>query len=101
MTKVTLRAVADHTELNEEHSYDVAAIRIRAVDENGNILPYFNDVIKLDVKGKAELIGPDTMALSGGMGGTYIKTIGKSGKATLKISSAYTEPVTIEFKATV
>ena len=101
MTKVSLDVKVDHTELVEDNTYDVAAIRIKAVDEFGNVLPYFNDVIRLEAKGKAELIGPSAVALQGGMGGAYIKTTGKAGKASLKISSEHTEPVTIDFKVTV
>ncbi len=97
MTKVSLEVTCDHTDLCEEHSYDVAAVRVKAVDEFGNILPYFNDVVTFDVKGDAEIIGPKTVALSGGMGGTYIKTLGKAGKAKLKVKAPQAKTVDIEF----
>ena len=97
MTKVALEVTCDHTDLCEEHSYDVAAVRVKAVDEFGNILPYFNDVVTFDVKGDAEIIGPKTVALSGGMGGTYIKTLGKAGKAKLKVKAPQAKTVDIEF----
>ncbi|MBQ4275367.1 MAG: hypothetical protein II717_02435, partial [Lachnospiraceae bacterium] len=74
-------------------------VRIRALDENGNILNYYNDSIILDIEGDAEIIGPKVIALSGGMGGTYIRTIGKEGKAKLSVRDAVnTESVSIEFK---
>lgn len=99
MTKVKLLVEADHTELTEDNTYDVSCVRIRAVDENDNILNYYNDSIILDIEGEAEIIGPKVIALSGGMGGTYIRTVGKEGKAKLSVSdAANTESVFVEFK---
>lgn len=37
---IRLQAEADHTNLTEHHSYDVALVRIRAVDAHGNVLPF-------------------------------------------------------------
>jgi beta-galactosidase len=76
----------------------VAAVRINAVDEYGNVLPYFNDVVSFKAEGPIEIIGPETTALHGGMGGTYVKTTGQHGEARLVISSLYAEDVVIEMK---
>lgn len=100
MKKVELQVVTDRTELTEEHSYDVAAVRIRAVDECGNILSYYQEPVTLSVEGPAELIGPKAVSLHGGMGGTYLRTLGQSGSVTLTVSSGQTEPVTVKFFVT-
>ena len=85
--------------LKEIESYDVACVRIHAVDENGNILYYYNDPVLLKLEGDAELIGPKVIGLSGGMGGTYVKSIGKAGKATLTVCDANgTELCELDFK---
>ena len=84
---IRLQATADHTELTEHHSYDVALVRIRAVDSNGNVLPFYQEPVKLSAEGDIAIIGPDTIALQGGMGGTYVKSLGKSGKGTLLLYS--------------
>ena len=97
MTGISFKVSVDHTELKEDYTYDVAAVRIEAVDEFGNVLPYFNDVVNFEIKGDADIIGPKTVAFSGGMGGTYIKTLGKAGKAKLKIKSPQAETVDIDF----
>ncbi len=97
MTKIVLDVSVDHTELVEDHTYDVAAVRIKATDEYGNVLPYFNDIVTFDIKGDAEIIGPKTVALSGGMGGTFVKTKGKEGKAKLKIKSPQAKTVDVDF----
>ncbi|MCR5799736.1 MAG: glycoside hydrolase family 2 protein [Lachnospiraceae bacterium] len=83
-----LELKCDHTELKEGYTYDVAAVRIRAVDENGCVLPFCNDPLALSVKGPIEIIGPDMIGLSGGMSGTYIRTTGKKGKAKLIVKTA-------------
>ena len=97
MTEVRIYAEADHTDLVEKHSYDVALIRIRAVDEMGNVLPVYNDAITLEVTGPIELIGPNVISLNGGMGGTYIKTTGESGEGKLIIRTTNAKEVEIEF----
>lgn len=72
-------------ELCEGASYDMAAVRIRVMDEYGNLAPYAQLAVRLELKGAAELVGGDVITLEGGMGGTYIKTIGKSGTAELAL----------------
>ena len=74
MTKQKLFIQADHENLVEKNSYDVAGVRIRMTDENGNILPFYNDPVVLRAQGPIEIIGPQIISLQGGMGGTYIKT---------------------------
>lgn len=51
MTKVVLFARADHTGLQEKSTYDVAAIRIEARDEYGNLLSFFNEPVSFEVSG--------------------------------------------------
>lgn len=87
MKQLHLSVQTDHTELKEDVSYDVSAVRIRVVDENENVLNYYNDPVHFEVEGPIEIIGPHVVACSGGMTGTYIKTIGKAGKGILHIRS--------------
>jgi len=97
MTEVHISAEADHTGLVEKSSYDVALIRIQARDEMGNVLPVYNDPVMLEVSGQLELIGPSVISLNGGMGGTYVKTIGQSGEGKLIIRSGNVKDVEIVF----
>ena len=85
VTKVDLDIEVSHTELLESTTYDVAGIRIKAVDELGNALPYYQEAIQLTVEGPIKLIGPSLISLKGGMSGTYVKTLGDAGKAKLII----------------
>ncbi len=95
---LSIQAVPSSTELREGDTWDMAAVRIRIVDCDGNICPYTQLPIRLDLEGDAELIGPDMVTAEGGMCGTYIRTVGRAGRAVLSISSPGLETVKIEFE---
>ena len=92
-----LEAIPSHTALQEGDTYDMAAVRIRVLDEFGNVAPYAQLPVRLKLEGAAELIGPDVAVAEGGMTGTYIRTAGAAGTAKLTLSADGLEPVTIEF----
>ena len=96
--EIRLEAEADHTILTEQHSYDVALVRIRAVDDHGNVLPFYQEPVRLITEGDISIIGPDTIALQGGMGGTYVKSMGRSGRGTLLLQSQTAGEVRIPFQ---
>lgn len=96
-TALHLEAAASHTRLSEGAAYDMAAVRIRVLDEYGNPAPYAQLPVQLRLEGDAALIGPEIVTAEGGMTGTYIKTVGRSGKAALTITTPQTEPVTLAF----
>lgn len=97
MTSLTLEAKADHCELVEGRTYDVAAVRVRALDENGNQVNFYNEPMIFEAEGPVEVIGPAVAGLSGGMGGTYIRTTGAAGTAKLTVRTLQTEPIEITF----
>ena len=96
--EIRLEAEADHTILTEQHSYDVALVRIRAVDDHGNVLPFYQEPVRLITEGDISIIGPDTIALQGGMGGTYVKSTGRSGRGALLLQSKTAGEVRIPFQ---
>jgi beta-galactosidase len=98
MTKRTLSTDVSSNELFDGRTYDVAAIRIKAVDENGNILPFANDPVIFETSGNIELIGPKVVSLQGGMFGTYVRTTGKAGRGSLKITDVNGEITEIGFE---
>ena len=97
MSAIGLDITCSSNTLLESNSYDVAALRIRAVDEYGNTLPYANEPIKVKVDGPLALIGPDIVTLRGGMAGIYVKTIGKEGRATVTLSMSHVDDIKIDF----
>ncbi|MCM1290079.1 MAG: hypothetical protein NC132_06270 [Corallococcus sp.] len=72
-----------HTALTEKTTYDVAAVNFVALDQNGNVAPYICKTVHLHTEGTVQLIGPADVALYGGMGGTFVKSVGKKGKGKL------------------
>lgn len=96
--EIRLEAEADHTILTEQHTYDVALVRIRAVDDHGNVLPFYQEPVRLITEGDISIIGPDTIALQGGMGGTYVKSTGRSGQGALLLQSLTAGEVRIPFQ---
>ena len=96
--KPTLEVEVSHTDLIEENTYDVASIRLRAVSENGDVLPLCSAPIHVSVEGDIALIGPQTTCLRGGMGGLYVKTVKKEGTGILRICMEGDEEKTIAFQ---
>ena len=95
--KLHLEVTASATELREGNTYDMASVRIRILDEYGNIAPYAQIPVRLHMEGAAELVGPDVTCAEGGMTGTYIKTVGKPGAARLTVSTDQTESAEVVF----
>lgn len=85
VNKIGLDIEVSNNQLIEATTYDVASINFKAVDEFGNVLPYYQESIVLQVEGPIEIIGPSIVPLRGGMSGTYIKTTGAQGTAKLII----------------
>lgn len=84
--RVHLEVSTSKTKLCEGDTYDAAAVRIRAVDEHGNLAPYWQESVILKCSGPIMLIGPEIISLKGGSGGCYVKTCGSSGSAELCVN---------------
>ena len=97
MHSLHLLAEADHTDLCEGNTYDMAMIRLRMLDENGNTLSFCNDPVSIAVSGDLELIGPKVVSLQGGMYGALVKTTGKAGQGSVTVSAEGAEPVEVAF----
>ncbi len=98
--KLHLEVTPSHTGLQEGDTYDMAAVRVRILDEYGNVAPYAQLPVRFSLAGQARLVGPDVVTAEGGMCGTYVRTAGKAGSAVLTISAEGMESVTIEFTVT-
>ena len=85
------------TTLREGNTYDMAAIRVRILDGNGNIAPYAQLPVKFSVEGPLELVGPDLVTAEGGMTGTYVRTISRKGSTKLTVSCPGLESIAVDF----
>ena len=87
MNKPSIKVEAYRNTLVDGESYDMIPIRVTARDEYGNILNYSSEPVFISVCGPVEIVGPSVVSLHGGMSGTYVKTTGKEGTATVTISN--------------
>ena len=95
--KLHLEVKASRTTLQEKDTYDMAAVRVRILDENGTPAPYAQFPVQFAVEGSAALVGPQTAVAEGGMTGTYLRTVGTAGEALLTVSAPQTQPVVLRF----
>ncbi len=95
--KLRLEVKVSDTELTEGSGYDMAAVRVRVLDGNGNLAPYAQLPIRFSVSGDLALAGPEVSTAEGGMTGAYVKTVGHGGEGVLTVSSEQTAPVSIPF----
>jgi beta-galactosidase len=93
---LSLKVKTSHIQLREADTYDVAAVRIQAVDQYGNTASFANEPVMMSVSGDLQLIGPEMISLQGGMGGTYVKTVGRSGHGVLHIHTGF-DDIAIDF----
>ena len=96
-TSLHLEIKPSATELQEGDTYDMAAVRIRVLDEYGNLAPYAQLPIHLTLTGDLQLCGPETIVAEGGSTGLYLRTTGKAGEADLTINAEGLEPQTVHF----
>ena len=80
---VRLECTVHNPILTDGPTWDCAAVSLRAIDQNGNLLPYCGEAVQLSVDGPLKIIGPSVVPLRGGMAGTYLATTGEAGRAVL------------------
>ena len=80
---VRLECTVHNPILTDGPTWDCAAVSLRAIDQNGNLLPYCGEAVQLSVEGPLRILGPSVVPLRGGMAGTYLATIGEAGPAKL------------------
>ena len=97
VTALQLTADPSHTLLRHGSTYDAALVRLAMCDQNGNVVPFWHGDVKVKIDGPLELIGPRRATLRGGLGGIYLKTLGRPGAAEVTLKTQQTEPVTLRF----
>lgn len=97
---LALEVKADTDTLADGPCWDMATVRIRAVDEFGAVRTYCSRSLSLRAEGAVELVGPAAVPLCGGMAGCYLRTKGEAGEGRLTIEMEGAEPVTLTFRVT-
>ncbi|MFZ5352335.1 MAG: glycoside hydrolase family 2 TIM barrel-domain containing protein [Bacillota bacterium] len=80
---------ADDACLNASQK-DATRIVVKLLDQYGNLLPFMDEIISIDIKGPLKLQGPDTLVLKGGTAAFWIETYNQAGDAEICIKSAST-----------
>ena len=80
---VRLECTVHNPILTDGPTWDCAAVSLRAIDQNGNLLPYCGEAVQLRAEGPLRILGPSVVPLRGGMAGTYLATTGEAGPAKL------------------
>ncbi len=100
-SRLRLDVRCSHEALREHDTYDMAAIRVRVLDEHGTPAVYAQLPVTFSVKGPASIVGPETVTAEGGMCGTLIRSEGKAGDAVITISAPGTETAVLNLMVTV
>ena len=96
-SRLHLEVKTSHTVLREGDTYDASAVRLRLLDENGTLASYAQLPLTLTLEGEAELVGPAVITAEGGMAGTYVRTLGRTGTARLRVAGPGLEAAEIIF----
>ncbi|WP_018238667.1 glycoside hydrolase family 2 protein [Ensifer sp. BR816] len=95
----TLEIAADSKTIRAE-GRDSVRIIVRALDQVGNILPFLNDAIDIEVKGPARLLGPGQVIFQGGSTGFWLESTGAAGVISVSVSSPRLGTAKLELAAT-
>ncbi|OJG00057.1 glycoside hydrolase family 2 protein [Pararhizobium antarcticum] len=82
----TLEVIPDDTALRAGEK-DAVRVVVRALDQCGNLLPFFEEPVSLSLEGPARIIGPSDHTLKGGATGFWIEAGDERGTLTLTVSS--------------
>lgn len=82
-----LEVVADRSVV-EASGRDSVRIMIRALDQVGNKLPFFDESVAIKISGPGRRIGPELVPLRAGSVGFWLKSNGTAGTITVEVVSA-------------
>jgi beta-galactosidase len=94
----TLEIVADASRLKARER-DTTRVILRALDQEGQRLPFLNETVSVSITGPAKIIGPATIPFQGGTAGFWIETTGLTGAITLRATCDRFAAVTLELAA--
>lgn len=66
---------------------DATRVIVKVLDQCGNILPFLDAIIKVELEGPARVQGPKELVLKGGAVGFWIESLNEKGTIDLKVSA--------------
>lgn len=82
----TLQLQVDDTVLRADEK-DATRVIVRALDQAGRLLPFFDDIATVEVGGAARLLGPQALPFKGGATGFWVETTGAVGDIAVRVST--------------
>ncbi len=96
--KVSLSAKVLNPTLTDGPTWDCACVQLKAIDQTGALLHYYDEPVCISVTGPAKIIGPTIVPMRGGLAGTYVASTGKAGNITLRCEMAGAQAVELTIK---
>lgn len=92
----TLEVKADETALRAGEK-DAVRVVVRALDQCGNLLPYFEEPVSLALSGPGRIIGPADHTLKGGATGFWVEAGDEQGSIEVVVASRRFAPQSVTF----
>ncbi|AJY44626.1 glycoside hydrolase family 2 protein [Martelella endophytica] len=92
----TLQVAPDATDLKAGEK-DCVRVILRALDQCGNILSFFDDPVALSLEGPGRIVGPELASFKGGTAGLYIEAGDEPGTLTLSVRCRPFDDQTVTF----
>lgn len=92
----TLEVTPDDTALRAGEK-DAVRVVVRALDQCGNLLPYFEEPVSLALSGPGRIIGPADHTLKGGATGFWVEAGDEQGSIELVVASRRFAPQSVTF----
>ena len=92
----TLELVPDATQLRAAEK-DAVRVIARALDQCGNVLPFFDEPLALEIEGPGRIIGPSLLSFKGGAAGFWVEAGETTGTIRLQARCDTLEPSVLEF----
>lgn len=70
-------------------TYDATRVAVSALDENGNIMPFVQECVEVEIHGAMQLMGPSRFVLSGGTSAFWVRTLGEEQDAEIEVKGMY------------
>lgn len=92
----TLEIAPDATALRAGEK-DCVRVILRALDQCGNMMPFFDEPVVLSLDGPGRIVGPEITSFRGGTAGLYIEAGDEIGTLTLSVRCAAFADDTVAF----
>lgn len=77
---------------------DATRVVVKILDQCGNLLPFLDEIIQLEVEGPGRIQGPSTVVLKGGAIAFWVETRNEPGVISVTVRSQSVGEKTVRFE---